>query len=218
MIVLALGRVKNMELYKRIKDSRIKIGMTQDELAKKMGYKSRSTIAKIESGENDILQSQIVKFAEALNTTPAYLMGWEDNQKPAFSRAVKIPVLGRVVAGIPIEAVTDIIDYEEITPELASTGEFFALQIKGDSMTPRICDGDVVIIRKQQSVDSGSLAIVLINGEEATIKQVIIRSDGIMLQAFNPAVYPTHFYTCADIKKLPVVILGKVVELRGKFL
>lgn len=218
MIVCALGRVKNMELYKRIKDSRIKIGMTQDELAKKMGYKSRSTIAKIESGENDILQSQIVKFAEALNTTPAYLMGWEDNKKPATSRAVKIPVLGRVVAGVPLEAVTDIIDYEEITPELASTGDFFALQIKGDSMMPRICEGDVVIVRKQPTVDSGSLAIVLINGEEATIKQVIVRSDGIMLQAYNPAVYPTHFYTCADIKKLPITILGKVVELRGKFL
>ncbi|MEG1413499.1 MAG: S24 family peptidase, partial [Acidaminococcaceae bacterium] len=131
---------------------------------------------------------------------------------------VKIPVLGRVVAGVPLEAITDILDYEEISVDMARTGEFFALQIKGDSMTPRICEGDVVIVRKQPTVDSGSLAIVLINGEDATLKQVIVRPDGIMLQAFNPAVYPTHFYTCADIKKLPVTILGKVVELRGRFL
>lgn len=87
-------------------------------------------------------------------------------------RGVRIPVLGRVVAGIPIEAVEEILDYEEITPELAATGEFFALKIRGHSMEPRMMEGDVVIVRKQEDVESGDVAIVLVNGNEATVKRV----------------------------------------------
>ena len=68
-----------MELYQRIRKRREELGLSQEELAQKMGYKSRSSINKIEMGENDIPQSKIVQFARALNTTPAYLMGWEDN-------------------------------------------------------------------------------------------------------------------------------------------
>ena len=133
------------------------------------------------------------------------------------TKAVCIPVLGKVVAGVPLEAVEEILDYEEITPELAATGEFFALQIRGRSMEPRMLEGDVVIVRKQDDVESGDIAIVLVNGDEATVKKVKKMPTGITLIATNISVYEPHFYSNEEINDLPVQILGKVVELRGKF-
>ena len=84
-------------------------------------------------------------------------------------------------------------------------------------MSPRIQEGDVVIVKKQPSIESGEIAIVLINGQDATIKQVYLHENGIMLQAFNPAVFPPCFYSNDEIEQLPINILGKVIELRGKF-
>ena len=135
----------------------------------------------------------------------------------ASIKAVKIPVVGRVVAGIPIDAIQEIIDYEEISSELAKTGDFFALRITGHSMEPRMCEGDVVIVKKQESVESGDTAIILVNGNDATIKRIKILDNGILLIANNNSVYEPHFYSKKDIQELPVQILGKVVELRGKF-
>ena len=127
-----------------------------------------------------------------------------------------IPVLGKVVAGIPLDAIEDIIDYEEIPLSMAKSGEFFALQIKGDSMEPKFSEGDVVIVRKQDDVDSGSIAIILVNGNEATIKRVKKFDGGINLVPTNPA-YDVLTYTNEQIENLPVRIIGKVVELRAKF-
>ncbi len=127
-----------------------------------------------------------------------------------------IPVLGLVRAGIPMDAVEYIIDYEEISEDMARQGEFFALQIKGDSMEPKISEGDVVIVRKQPDIESGEIAIVLVNGDEATIKKVQKFDGGINLIPSNPA-YEVRTYTNAQIESLPVQILGKVVELRAKF-
>ena len=129
---------------------------------------------------------------------------------------VKIPVLGLVRAGIPMDAVEYIIDYEEISEDMARQGEFFALQIKGDSMEPKISDGDVVIVRKQPDIESGETAIVLVNGDEATIKKVQKFTGGINLIPSNPT-YDVMTFTNEQIEKLPVRILGKVVELRAKF-
>ena len=111
----------------------------------------------------------------------------DDNMKVSVSpekvkmakKAIRIPVLGNVAAGIPIEAIEDIIDYEEISEELAHTGDFFALKIKGDSMEPRICNGDVVIVRKQNYAESGDLVIVLVNGDSATCKKLAKYPSGI---------------------------------------
>jgi SOS-response transcriptional repressors (RecA-mediated autopeptidases) len=211
-----------MEFKDRLNQALSMRKISAAELARVSGV-NEGAISQYRKGGYKANQYNLEKMAKALNVSIPWLMGANVDEpllvdKINFQKGIKIPVLGRVVAGVPIEAVTDILDYEEITPELAATGDFFALRIKGDSMTPRICENDVVIVRKQPSVNSGSLAIVLINGEAATIKQVIVREDGIMLQAFNPGVYPTHFYTCEDIKKLPVTILGKVIELRGKFM
>lgn len=131
-------------------------------------------------------------------------------------KGVRIPVLGRVVAGIPIEAIEEIIDWEEIPQKLAASGKFFALRVCGHSMEPRILEGDVVIVRQQEDVDSGDIAIVMVNGDEATVKRVKKQEDGITLIATNTSVYEPHFYSNQEIRDLPVRILGKVVELRGK--
>ena len=131
-------------------------------------------------------------------------------------KGIRIPVLGRVVAGIPIEAIEEIIDWEEIPQKLAASGKFFALRVCGHSMEPRILEGDVVIVRQQEDVDSGDTAIVLVNGDEATVKRVKKQEDGITLIATNTSVYEPHFYSNQEIRDLPVRILGKVVELRGK--
>lgn len=193
-------------------------GLTQDELAKRMGYKSRSTIARIENGDNDVSQSKLKKFAEILDVSIDFLLD-DGKDKASVSRpkGVRIPVLGNVAAGIPITAVTDVEDWEEIPEKLASSGTYFALRIKGQSMEPRIKDGDVVIVKQQEDVDSGDVAIVLVNGDEATVKEIKKLDTGIMLIGWNTAVYSPRFYSAKDIKSLPVRIIGKVVELRGKF-
>lgn len=203
-----------MALGENIKQARMKAQISQDELAKRLGYKSRSTIAKIESGENDLTQKKVAAFAKALNVSIDFLM--DGNRNENNSQGARIPVLGTIVAGIPITAVENIIDYEEISQEMAKTGEYFALVVKGSSMEPKIYEGDVVIVKKQSTVDNGDIAIVLVNGNEATIKQIQRSQSGITLVGFNVAVYPPHIYTNEEIEDLPVNVIGKAVEVRRK--
>ena len=118
--------------------------------------------------------------------------------------------------GIPIDAVEEILDYEEISEEMARNGEHFALQIKGDSMEPKFSEGDVVIVRKQAIVEDNEIAIVLVNGNDATIKKIKRFDGGITLIPTNPN-YDVITYTNKQIEELPVTVLGKVVELRAKF-
>ena len=198
----------------RIKEARKSAGLTQLELAKKTEL-SRSYIGDIEKDRYNPSVSTLQLIATATNTSLEDLLPSTKTVSPA-GRGVRIPVLGRVVAGIPIEAVEEILDYEEITPELAASGEFFALKIRGHSMEPRMMEGDVVIVRRQDDVESGDVAIVLVNGNEATVKRVKKQEDGITLIATNTSVYEPHYYSNKEIEELPVRILGKVVELRGK--
>jgi repressor LexA len=198
----------------RIKDARKSAGLTQLELAKKTDL-SRSYIGDIEKDRYNPSVSTLQLIATATNTPLEDLLPSTKTASPT-GRGVRIPVLGRVVAGIPIEAVEEILDYEEITPELAASGDFFALKIRGHSMEPRMMEGDVVIVRRQDDVESGDVAIVLVNGNEATVKRVKKQPEGITLIATNTSVYEPHFYSNKEIADLPVRILGRVVELRGK--
>lgn len=199
-----------------IKSKRLELGMTMKELAEKVGV-SEGTISRWESGEiANMRRNVIVSLAKALNITPAVLMGWSEPD-PIEARGVRIPVLGRVVAGIPIEAITDIIDYEEIPAQMAKSGTYFALQVKGRSMEPTLHEGDVVIVRQQPEVENGEIAIVLVNGNDATVKEVKEGPDGLTLIGHNVGVYSPHFYTREQIQNLPIRIIGKVVELRRKF-
>lgn len=179
---------------------------------------SPATISRYTNGKMLPKLATLYQAADILNVSPEWLMGKSDNKSISHirSKAVKIPVLGTVMAGIPLEAIEDIIDYEEISVEMARQGDYFALKVKGDSMEPKISAGDVVIVRKQDDVDSGDLAIVLVNGNEATIKKVMKFNGGINLVPNNPA-YSVMTYTNEQIESLPVNVIGKVVELRAKF-
>ena len=201
-------------LGKRIEEKRIAKGLKKKDLAKLINVHD-TLIGKYERDEVDLGASKIKEIAKFLNTTPAYLMGWEDNDKEA-PQGIKIPVLGTVAAGIPISAVEDILDYEEIPQSWQNQGEFFALKIKGDSMEPRMESGDVVIVKQQSDANSGDTVIVLVNGDDATCKKLQKTENGIMLVSTNPNYLPM-FFTNEEIVTKPVVILGKVVELRSKF-
>ena len=183
--------------------------LSQAQLAKEIGVSS-STIAMWESGEREPKNYETLEIiADFFNVNMELLL-------TGTIAPTRIPVLGKVVAGIPLGAIEDIIDYEEIPHSMAKSGDYFALQIKGDSMEPRIKEGDVVIVRKQPDVESGEGAIVLVNGDEATIKKVQKFNGGINLVPSNPA-YEVKTYSNDDIESLPVSIIGKVVELRAKF-
>lgn len=205
-----------LELYKNIKHLREEKGLSQDALAKLTGYTDRSSITKIEKGQVDLQQSKIELFAKALGTTSRDLVGWDTESSSPEKKGITINVLGRVAAGIPIEAIENIIDTEEITEELARTGNFFGLQIHGDSMIPNICDGDVVIVRQQEDAETGDIVIATVNGTDATCKRLRKYKDGIELIANNPTYEPMDFSNQEIIEK-PVRIIGKVVELRRKF-
>lgn len=138
----------------------------------------------------------------------------DDTKK--YEKGCLIPVLGTVVAGIPLEAVEEILDWEEISVKLARTGEFFGLQIKGDSMSARMIEGDVVIVRQQSDADTGDIVIAKVNGDDACCKKLIKNKDGITLQSLNPN-YAAMYYNFNEMGQIPVTIIGKVVELRGKF-
>ena len=234
------NNIEKKKLGDKIKRIRLMRGLSQDELAKRCGYKARSTINKIETGINDVPRSKIRIIAQALGIDESVLLNDQDHiefinaQQPIqvtsstkvisyknglglnVQACVKIPILGTVIAGIPISAIEEIIGWEEISPKLASQGEYFALVIKGDSMAPTMDAGDVVIVRNQQDVNSGDIAIVCVNGDEATCKKIIKHKDGISLVSLNPR-YEPMYYDENDIADKPIHIIGKVVELRRRF-
>lgn len=175
----------------------------------------RSFITDIRRGQVPSVEKMQL-LADYLGVTVDSLLGKTDKPQTIRPGYVRIPVMGRVAAGIPSEAIEDIIDWEEIPAALASEGEYFALKIKGQSMEPRMCAGDVVVVKRQSDVESGEVAVVMVNGEDATVKRIKKSPEGLALMSINP-VYEPMFYSNKEIEQLPVVILGKVVELRAKF-
>lgn len=190
--------------------------LTQAELAKKLGV-APSTVGMYERGQREPDFETLEKIANYFSVNMNTLLGKENETDiVSTSHGIKIPVLGKVAAGIPITAVENILDYEEISSEMASSGEYVALKIQGSSMEPRMFEGDVVIVRVQSSVEHGEVAVVMVDGGEATVKKVQFQSSGILLQPFNPS-YEPIFYSNEEIEKLPVRIFGKVVECRQKY-
>ena len=157
----------------------------------------------------------IQKLADYFNVQKTDLI--DPPQLNSTSAGVRIPVLGDVAAGIPIEAIEDVLDYEDISVQLAVTGEFFGLRIHGNSMEPRICEGDVVIVRVQSDAESGKVVIVRIDHERVTCKRLKKYADGsIALISTNPQYEPMYFDEEAILTE-PVEILGVVVENRQKY-
>lgn len=200
----------------RLKSARNAVGYSQKKLAEKL-FISQQAYAKYETGAATPNPETLLNIANILNVSVDYLLGnkKDDDGPPPSTGGVWIPVLGDVAAGVPIEAIEDILGWEEITLKMAETGEHFGLQIRGDSMTPQICDGDIVIVRRQSDADTGDIAVVLVNGDEATVKRIKKRPEGLMLIPNNPD-YEPMLYNAKEIESLPVKIVGKVVELRRK--
>ena len=213
-----------MSIGSRIKERRESLNLSQEELALKLGYKSRSTINKIESGINDITQSKVVEFAKALQTTPAYLMGWEDNEQKQIKISDSMPVgslvpvrlIASVRAGYGGLAVATWDGEYEMIPEFMLKGyspnECVLFKVKGDSMYPRILDGDKIVVHEQSSVDSGDTAIVVYNGDEGTVKKVnyVTGEDWVELIPNNPE-YPIRRIEGIDLEECRVY--GKVIGL-----
>ena len=202
-------------LYDRIKSRRTELGLTVEELAHKMGYKDKSSISKIENGKADIPQSKIAAFADALQTTPAYLMGWEEQPEPKeptippgfepMPKMKKIPLIGAIACGEPITAEQNIEKMVDVPENIRCD---FSLTCHGDSMVDAgIHDKDVVYIRIQPEVENGEIAAVRIDGE-ATLKRVYYNPGTLTLMPANPA-YAPMIYTGSQLEE--VHIEGKAV-------
>ena len=201
----------------RLKELRTQRHMLQKDVAQRLGI-DRTTYAKYESGASEPNHETLLKLSELFDVSADYLLGRElsPNVSPA-SHALRVPVLGVIQAGVPMDAIEDILDWEEVPASWGSGGrEYFGLRVKGDSMYPKYLEGDTVILRKDHACDSGDDCAVLVNGDAATLKQVILREDGaVELRPVNPT-YPPRTYSPAEIEALPVQVIGVVVELRRK--
>lgn len=227
----------------RLKELREERGLQQKQLAADLNV-SQPTISDWESGRKMPSAKSMLKLASYFSCSVEFLTGTSSlrgiayrpspdlqqqdkafadfairaatGSDPSLPPRTLIPVVGTVAAGLPVIAEDDILDYEEVTPETAARGELFGLRVKGSSMEPRIMEGDVVIVRRQSTAVTGDTVVCKVNGDEATVKKIKIRPDGWTLLPTNPAFDPLIF-TCDEIATLPVTIIGKVIELRGKF-
>ncbi len=192
--------------------------LSQQELGDKLGL-GKSTISMYENGKRKPSYEVLEAIADYFKVNISLLMGKEMGTDCGVSPGTRrINVLGSIRAGIPAEAVEDIVDWEEIPEEMCKGGkEYFGLKVKGDSMWPDFLEGDVVIIQKTPVCNNGNICAVYVNGYDATLKQIKLGDDGsITLQPRNPS-YPPRTYTKEEVEQLPVTIAGVVVELRRKF-
>lgn len=193
----------------RLRQCREQAGLSQKQVAVSLGVKSPS-VSNWENGRTNPSSRNLQMLAKLYHVNMEYLTGASDE------KAVDIPVLGRIPAGIPIEAIEDIIDWEEIPKEwVTGDKQYFALKVRGDSMSPEYLDGDVIILRKASDCDSGKDCAVMVDGNDATFKRVRKQGTSIVLQPLNPN-YNPWVYSNEEVKSLPVTILGYVVEQRRK--
>lgn len=197
-----------MTVHERLRKLRIERGMSQEELALKVGYDGRSAISKAEKGERGISHAMLIKYADALEVSPTYLLtGKEAEEK----NNLRVPLLGRIACGQPVFAEEEHGAYIDAFPGVDAD---FCLEAKGDSMIgARIADGDIVYIRRQDMVDDGEIAAVLI-GEEATLKRVYYDKENGVLSLFaeNPAYRPMRFI---GEELSSIRILGRAVAFRS---
>lgn len=192
---------------------------------------SESLLSKYLSGNAIARQRKLTLLADALNVNEVWLMGYDvpmdRNMKTdkLGNPVVSIPLLGEVKAGYDYLAQENWIGTEDISPELAKTGEFYALKVKGDSMADSILDGDIAIIKKQDVFEDGKISVVIINGDEGTLKMIKILDNGIKLvplnRRINPATnepyYEDMFFDKKDIETTPVIMAGILVDLKRHY-
>lgn len=197
----------------RIKELRASKGIKQAELAAAIKV-SQAALSGYETEKYEADLDTYQSIANYFGVSLDYLLG---NNTAVSADSIRIPVLGAVPAGIPLEAVEDIVDWEEIPQAMCAGGkEYFALEVKGDSMWPDYLPGDIVIVRKEPCCESGDICVVYINGYDATLKQVKFAGDGSITLVPKNQNYPPRTYTPEEVATLPVAICGVVVELRRK--
>lgn len=199
-----------------IRSARLKKNITAIELAR-LANVPKSSLSDWETGKTVPSADAMFRICDALSITPTELVSYYNEMEDDYKKVVgiKIPVLGSIPAGVPIEAIEDIIDYEEIPRNTAMHGRYFALKVNGDSMLPTIKNGDIVIIRQQDDAESGKICVVMINGYDATLKEIKKDANGIWILPHNPnSDFKPTFYSNQEIESLPIKILGIAVEIR----
>lgn len=203
-----------MNIYRRLRKAK---GLTQMQLAKIL-HVNQTTVSHWEIEQSIPDPVMLKQLSSFYGVSVDYLLGRTDNPTPDTlpTATVKIPLLGNIAAGQPIEAIENVEDYVYISEDMARHGTYFALKVKGNSMEPRIYEGDIAIIRHQAMVNNGEIAAVKVNGDDVTLKKVEYVKDGVKLIGLNPSFTPL-FYTTAECVQKPLSILGKLVEIRSAF-
>ncbi|MGN0179310.1 MAG: helix-turn-helix domain-containing protein [Monoglobaceae bacterium] len=201
----------------RIKTLRQAANIKQIDLSAQLGV-TQGALSGWENGRYEPDSKSILKMAEIFGVSTDYILGrTPSNTEPVSYESfgvLRIPVYGYIPAGVPMEAIEDILDYEE-APEDWSLGgkEFFGLKIKGDSMEPEYRDGDVIIFLKQPDCENNEDCAVAINGNDWTFKRVEKLESGLLIKPLNPN-YETLFFTPQQCIDLPVEVKGVFWELR----
>ena len=227
--------MKYPETAKRLREAMNDVGIIAQELADKSGL-NKASISQYINGSHKPSNQSAGAMAVVLNVSPVWLMGFDvgkesdvDRMKRTaeifnrhraereYSGTIAIPIVRRVAAGIPLESFDEIIDYTYIPEGMASRGEYFALQIKGDSMQPTICDGDIVICRKQETAENGEIVVSIVNGNDGCCKRLKQYENGNVALLSDNSAYSPLFFTAEERENTPVRIMGKVVELRRSF-
>ena len=206
-----------MEYDKKIFSENLKkqaaiAGENQPDIAEVLGV-TKSAVNSYFTGTKMPRMDRIKKLAEHFGCNVSDLI--DDKTVEDQITAVAIPVLGTVPAGVPIEAIQDILGYEEIPKIMADTGEFFCLRVEGNSMYPLLYSGETIVIKKQETADNGDIVVALVDNEETTVKRLKKMSDGIILEAENPE-YNSLYFNEKQIQNEKVKIIGKAVESRKK--
>lgn len=209
-----------MTFADRLRELRIRKNMTQGELSKATGL-TQSAIAMYETGKREPKIEVMELLADYFNVDMNYITGKTDKTTMLSASAIdaidviRIPMLGRVVAGDPQEAIQEAEEFLYI-PAMGNkrSEDYFALRVNGESMEPNLLDGDIAIVHIQPDIDSGQIAVVLIDNQDSTVKRVFKSQDGITLVADNPAVFSPRFFTNDDCLTMPVRILGRVISIQ----
>lgn len=209
---------------KKLREIRKQKNLTMKELSEKINT-SESMISCYESRKKQPSLNTLKEIAKALEVSIDELLGMTKpncaNCTPVKApiNTIKIPVYGKIPAGIPLEMVDEslIEDFVELDAQIYRTSSvYFALKIKGNSMFPEFRPNDVVIFRKQETCENGEFCAVTIGKESSTFKKVLKKENGITLMPLNPD-YDPMFYTKKEIDTLPVSILGVIKEVRRKY-
>ena len=209
-----------MDVLTKILGEMKKGKISQKTMSSSLGL-SQQAFSEWKAGRTKSYMKYLPQIASVLGVSVDYLLGADAANQFATNLTAPedvafVPILGRVPAGVPIAAITDVEGTVDIPAAWTRSAEYFALRIRGSSMEPRIHDGDIVIVRRQDGCNNGDICIVSINGEDATCKRVHTDESGLTLIPLNPEYAPIHF-TNRQVAEEPVRIVGKVVEARTRF-